>query len=223
VFAFPHAVLSSEMNFNPPPSGVQHPGFFVWVTGQGVIHADGAKGLDKWCTSVAAAGRWTHLNMQMLVGDVRGGYNPLVDKTRQQQVTDTCQDWYRVRWLQTSDSGVAFPVLDTPENFTARYPHHGLCEKALKAFLNGTQTKRVPGWRTHGNSLHAVPPRTYNWVRLPAPPADALLRPHIYGLRFADDATRCRVVAKECPPPLLHTPLTTTTRHAHTHYTHTHP
>ena len=185
VFAFPHAVLSSEMNFNPPPSGVQHPGFFVWVTGQGVIHADGAKGLDKWCTSVAAAGRWTHLNMQMLVGDVRGGYNPLVDKTRQQQVTDTCQDWYRVRWLQTSDSGVAFPVLDTPENFTARYPHHGLCEKALKAFLNGTQTKRVPGWRTHGNSLHAVPPRTYNWVRLPAPPADALLRPHIYGLRFA--------------------------------------
>ena len=70
-FALPHALLSSEMNFNPPPSGVQHAGFFVWVTGQGVIHADGAKGLDKWCTSVAAAGRWTHLNMQMLVGDVR--------------------------------------------------------------------------------------------------------------------------------------------------------
>jgi hypothetical protein len=223
VFASPHALLSIEMQCNPPPSGVAHAGFFVWVTGQGVIHAEGAVGLDTWCKTVAAAGavhRWTHLNMQMLVGDVRGGYNPLVDKTRQQQVTETCQDWYRVRWLQTSDGCVAFPVLDTPEAFTARNPHHGLCEKALKAFVNGTQTKRVPGWRTDRNTLHAVPPRSYHWVRLPAPPADALRRPHIYGLCFADDATRSRVLAKDCcPPPSAQAPHH---HHAHTQYTHTH-
>ena len=78
-------------------------------------------------------------NIQMLVGD-QTHCKPGADHTQKQHVKYGLQDWYRVRWLTTSDGRAVFPVVGDAAFFTENHPHHGLCPKVLQALLNGSKT-----------------------------------------------------------------------------------
>jgi hypothetical protein len=186
---------------NSSPSGTRHPGLFIWVTAKGVIHAADSQGVVAY-----ARAQKPHLvayNIHMLVGD-QTYCKPGADHTQKQIVKYGLQDWYRVRWLTTSDGRVVFPVVGDAAFFTENHPHHGLCPKVLQALLNGSKSisrNDKMTCRLQGSTIHAVPPRSYHWLRLPAPPDDALLCPAKYGLLYASDFAMDRVAQQVPPPP----------------------
>ena len=79
------------------------------MTGKGVIHAADSQGVLAYAR--AQTPPLVAYNIQMLVGDQKHGYKPGADSTQKQHVKYGLQDWYRVRWLSTSDGRAVFPVV----------------------------------------------------------------------------------------------------------------
>ena len=94
-------------------------------------------------------------NIQMLVGDEVHGYNPGTDNTQKQHVKHQMQDWYRVRWLSTSDCRAVFPVVGDAAFFRQTTLIMGCAPKCCRRF--SMDTAQLVSDSLAGNKAPAVP------------------------------------------------------------------